>query len=252
MPGPSIHRFPRSRRFVVAVGRAARRRHPVYAMFEVDITDVRQRLHQEGISITSFVVATLGRAVAADPRLHAIRDLCGHLVEFDQVDVNCSIEATLEGRSFPLNHVIRDAGVRSPSDIDTEIHAVAADPRSSPTMGMAPAARWLAPLPVLVLSWLLGLVHRLPDTQRGLMGTVGVSSVGMFGQGGGWGIPFVVHTLDLLVGGMAERPGVSDGAVVPRIYLQITAAIDHDLVDGAPAARFLANLRRMLESGAVL
>lgn len=250
MPGFSIRRFPRSRRFVVDIGRAARRRHPIYALFEVDATDVLPRLREEGISVTSYVVATLGRAVAADPQIHAVRDLRNRIVEFDEVDINCSIEAEIEGRSFPLNHVIRDAGGRTAADIDAEIKRVAANPHSSPTMKMAPTARWMSRLPGFVLSRLLGLLHRLPATQKRMMGTVGVSSVGMFGKGGGWGIPFVVHTLDILVGGMVERPGFApDGRVMPRRYLQITAAVDHDVVDGAPVARFLAEFRGMMERG---
>lgn len=247
-----MRRFPRSRRFVVDIGRAAGRRHGVYALFEVDVTDVRPRLKEAGISITSFVVATLGRAVAADPRVHGVRDLLNRVVEFDEVDINCSIEAELEGRSFPMNHVIRDAGRRSAADIDAEIRRVAADPHASPTMAMAPTARWLSLLPGFVLSRLLGLLHRMPATQKRLMGTVGVSSVGMFGKGGGWGIPFVVQTLGILVGGMVDRPGFVDGNVVPRQFLQITAAVDHDLIDGAPMARFLAEFRRMMEAGEVV
>ena len=174
MPPSTSEPFPRTRRFIVDIGRAARRRHPVYALLEVDVTDVRPRLQEAGVSVTAYVVASVGRAVARD------------------------------GRTFPLNHVIRDAGGRSAADVDHEIHAVAADPGSSPTAGMAPTARWLSLLPGFALSRLLGLMHRLPDAQRRLAGTVGVSSVGMFGEGGGWGIPFLVHTLDLLVGGRKE------------------------------------------------
>ena len=252
MPPSTSEPFPRTRRFIVDIGRAARRRHPVYALLEVDVTDVRPRLQEAGVSVTAYVVASVGRAVARDRQIHAIRDLRNRLVSFEQVDVNCSIEAEIDGRSFPMNHVIRDAGGRSVADVDHEIHAVAADPGSSPTATMAPTARWLSLVPGFALSRLLGLMHRLPDAQRRLAGTVGVSSVGMFGEGGGWGIPFLVHTLDLLVGGMVERPGLVDGEVVPRTYLQLTAAIDHDVVDGAPAARFLAELRRIMEAGEAL
>jgi pyruvate/2-oxoglutarate dehydrogenase complex dihydrolipoamide acyltransferase (E2) component len=100
---------------------------------------------------------------------------------------------------------------------------------------------------------MLGAVRRLPDRQKALMGTVGVSSVGMYGRGGGVGLPFLVHTLDVLVGGLETRPGFDgDGAVVPREHLWIAVQADHDVVDGAPLARFVAELRDALESAAVL
>lgn len=100
---------------------------------------------------------------------------------------------------------------------------------------------------------MLGTLHRVPDLQRRLVGTVGLTSVGMFGQGGGLGLPFLVHTLDVLVGGLEERPAFDQhGAVVPRQLLSIALVADHDVVDGAPLARFVADLRDDLESGQAL
>ena len=76
------------------------------------------------------------------------------------------------------------------------------------------------------------------------MGTVGVSSVGMFGEGGGYGIGLPVHPVDLLIGGIT--------ASGDEQRLALTLGFDHDVVDGGPATRFAADFRSMLESGAVL
>ena len=79
------------------------------------------------------------------------------------------------------------------------------------------------------------------------------TSVGMFGSGGGWGIGFLpTHTLGLTVGGIVEKPGIYDGQVAAREYLHLTLAFDHDIVDGAPAARFAQKLVTLLETAAVL
>jgi pyruvate/2-oxoglutarate dehydrogenase complex dihydrolipoamide acyltransferase (E2) component len=40
--------------------------------------------------------------------------------------------------------------------------------------------------------------------------------------------------------------------VVPREFVDLTLSFDHDVVDGAPAARFAARLRELLESASVL
>ncbi|HKT37817.1 MAG TPA: 2-oxo acid dehydrogenase subunit E2, partial [Ktedonobacterales bacterium] len=40
-----------------------------------------------------------------------------------------------------------------------------------------------------------------------------------------------------------------DGHPVVREYLNLTISIDHDLVDGAPAARFTKRLKELIESG---
>jgi pyruvate/2-oxoglutarate dehydrogenase complex dihydrolipoamide acyltransferase (E2) component len=74
----------------------------------------------------------------------------------------------------------------------------------------------------------------------------------MFGEGGGWGIGTSVHTVQLLVGGIDEKPGVVDGRVEPRELLSVTLSFDHDVVDGAPAARFASRLQELVESGAGL
>ncbi len=78
---------------------------------------------------------------------------------------------------------------------------------------------------------------------------MGLSAVGMFGKGAGWGIPITEHTLDLTLGGIAEKPGVVDRQIAIREYLSITLSFDHDLIDGAPAARFTQRLKELIESG---
>jgi pyruvate/2-oxoglutarate dehydrogenase complex dihydrolipoamide acyltransferase (E2) component len=71
----------------------------------------------------------------------------------------------------------------------------------------------------------------------------------MFGKGAGWGIPINDHTLDLTLGGIAEKPGVVDGHIAIREYLSITLSFNHDLIDGAPAARFTERFIDLVESG---
>jgi pyruvate/2-oxoglutarate dehydrogenase complex dihydrolipoamide acyltransferase (E2) component len=43
-----------------------------------------------------------------------------------------------------------------------------------------------------------------------------------------------------------------DGRPEPRVTQSVTVTIDHDVVDGAPAARFGQTLIRLLEDGAGL
>jgi len=51
----------------------------------------------------------------------------------------------------------------------------------------------------------------------------------------------------LAVGAIEEKPAVVDGAVVPRPLMTVTLTCDHRVVDGAPAAEFLATLKAFLE-----
>ena len=57
------------------------------------------------------------------------------------------------------------------------------------------------------------------------------------------------YALCVSVGGITRKPGIVDGRIEPREYLSITATFDHDITDGAPAARFAQELNEYIESG---
>ena len=83
-----------------------------------------------------------------------------------------------------------------------------------------------------------------------MAGTVGITAVGMFGKGqGGWGLAPLTHGLNLIVGGISWKPAVVEGRIEPREILDLTVMYDHDVIDGAPAARFTQRLVELIESG---
>lgn len=59
-------------------------------------------------------------------------------------------------------------------------------------------------------------------------------------------------SLQVVVGGMTQRPRAVGGRVEVRDVLDLTVTIDHNVVDGAPAARFGAALCGLIETAAVL
>jgi pyruvate/2-oxoglutarate dehydrogenase complex dihydrolipoamide acyltransferase (E2) component len=48
---------------------------------------------------------------------------------------------------------------------------------------------------------------------------------------------------------MNEQPAIHDGTIQNREILHITVLIDHDVVDGVPAARFVEGLAKQMECG---
>ena len=48
--------------------------------------------------------------------------------------------------------------------------------------------------------------------------------------------------------GDVRQRGV-DGHIAIREYLCLTVSLDHDPIDGAPAARFVTRLKELIESG---
>ncbi|MCG3221848.1 MAG: 2-oxo acid dehydrogenase subunit E2, partial [Candidatus Heimdallarchaeota archaeon] len=52
----------------------------------------------------------------------------------------------------------------------------------------------------------------------------------------------------IIIGGISKKPRIFDGKVVNRDYLNLTIKIDHEMVDGAPATRFVVKLIDLIEN----
>ena len=242
--------FPWERQMIIEGGRIASKRHTVFGLIEVDVTESRKIIHEykertgESLSFTAFLVSCLGKAVDENKAVHAYRDWRNRLILFDDVDVNMVVEIEMEGRKITLPHFVRAANQRTTLDIHNNIRKVQIRPEKSREFG----AMWFARLPAFVRDIFYWFVFRNPFWLKKTFCTVGVTAVGMFGKGSGWAIPFGVHTLDVGVGGIAEKPGVVDGEITIREYLCLTLMFDHDMVDGAPATRFAARFKELIES----
>jgi pyruvate/2-oxoglutarate dehydrogenase complex dihydrolipoamide acyltransferase (E2) component len=248
--------FPRGRHDIVDSLEVGVHRHVVHALLELDVTRARQIIRDreavegEKISFTAFVVASLARALDADRRLQAYRDWRGRLVLFDDVDVVTLVESEVDAVAVP--HVIRAANRRTLREIHQEIRRIQAEPGASAQRSglLARLSPWV---PGLLRRLFLRALRRNPQWLKRSAGTVLVTAVGMFGSGAGWAVGIVpLHTLCLTVGGITRKPGIVDGRIEVREYLAVTASIDHDVVDGAPAARFARRLREIVEGADLL
>jgi hypothetical protein len=248
--GSTSRPFPSSRRLVTAAVRAGRRIVPMVGLFQVDLTAARAALVEvePPLSMTAYVVAGVARAAAKYPEVHAYRDWRGRLAQHQHVDVQVLIEVPTAQGPFGLVHVIRDADVRSVADMSAEIRRVAAEPSSTgngrllekvaPALGRLPGV-------YRVMYAVMGRSHRVHKA----IGTVQVSSLGMFAEGGGFAIaPPSLASLTVVVGGISSAPVEADGHLETVELLDLTVSIDHNIVDGAPATRFAAELRRCLQS----
>jgi pyruvate/2-oxoglutarate dehydrogenase complex dihydrolipoamide acyltransferase (E2) component len=84
------------------------------------------------------------------------------------------------------------------------------------------------------------------------IGTVQVTALGMFADGGGFAIaPPSLASLAVVVGGINPSPVEVDGHIERIELLDLTVSIDHNVVDGAPATRFAAEFRQILHRGRI-
>jgi hypothetical protein len=172
---------------------------------------------------------------------------------FDDVDVGVPVERTIGETRAPMGHVIRCANDKTYQKIHQEIRAVQTQ-AVPPNKGLALWLRFglLLPWPLsrLFIALLRAAIRYDPaGTIVAQGGTVGVTAVGMFGHSSGWALTPPIHLLGLVVGGIAHKPTVVDGRIEPREMLSLTVAFDHEVVDGAPAARFVRQRLELIESG---
>jgi pyruvate/2-oxoglutarate dehydrogenase complex dihydrolipoamide acyltransferase (E2) component len=227
---------------------------PMYGLMEVDVTKALRILgaSERPASLTAFVVASVARSAAAHPEVHAYRNWRGQLVTHRHVDVATMVEISTEQGPFGFPHVLQDADIRDVPDLTAELHRVKREPSASHN------GRWLqraGPLsvriPGVVPAMYAVMARSVALRQR--VGTVAVTAVGMFAGGAGFGLtPPTLMSLQVVVGGMSQRPRVVDGRILIRDILDLSLVIDHNVIDGAPATRFGADLRHIIEDAAAL
>jgi pyruvate dehydrogenase E2 component (dihydrolipoamide acetyltransferase) len=89
-----------------------------------------------------------------------------------------------------------------------------------------------------------------PDEFDG--GTITVSNLGAWGIESFDAIINPPQAAILSVGAAIEKPVVKDGQVVPGLRMNLGLSCDHRVVDGAVAASFLAEVRKLVEQPALM
>jgi len=223
----------------------------IHLVTEVDITAARKLIAEyrgrtgEGLSLTAYVVTCVARALADFPELNAFRS-GRHLVVLEDVTVSVAFELEIAGESVPEPIAIQAINRKCYREVHDELRA--AQNRTNEPIGSAMGTAWTRFIP----AFLLRMVTRLAYRDVGVWmqyGVVGVTSVGMFGSGPMWLVPLASSTITVSVGSIARRATLVDGAVQEREHLCLTLAFDHEVVDGAPAARFTSRFAEILSSG---
>jgi hypothetical protein len=234
-------------------------RHTIFGLLEVDVTVAREFIAEhkartgETLSFTGYLTYCLAQAVDEDKSVQAYRKGRNQLILFDDVNVGLMIEHKGGGKRALMGHVIRGANHKTYRQIHDEIRSVQSEP-VPPNRGIPNWFRSVMmlpqPLPKIFISLIGIFTGRDPKIAVSMAGTVSITAVGMFGKGhSGWGITFTPQTLALVVGGAAIKPAIIEGRVEPREILNLTMLFDHDIIDGAPAARFTSRLVELIESG---
>jgi pyruvate/2-oxoglutarate dehydrogenase complex dihydrolipoamide acyltransferase (E2) component len=233
-------------------------------LIELDVNKARKRIKQYEkktgikISFTGWIIKCVAHAVSENKKVHSYRWGRKKLITLENVHISTMIERTSkEGKKVPITYVIREAQNKSVFDITTEIRKVQereiiekdqfVEGTPKPMVKLYPF------VPKFVRKMIMRLLLRNPKFFINNAGTVSVTALGMFSQNlSGWAIPFGSNTLNLAIGGIKEKPVLEKEKVVNHEFLNVTVMINHKIVDGAPATRFVSRFAELVENASEL
>lgn len=199
----------------------------IYVTVEIDMAQamqLRRQINDSGaapvkVSVNDLVVKAAARALVTVPSVNSSYALGpdGQPGIVRQSAVNVSVAVALDdGLIAP---VVRDADKKSIGAIAAEIKDMA------------------------------GRAREGKIKQNELEGaTFQVTSLGMYGVVEFGSIITAPQGASLAVGAVRQAPVVREGQVVPGEIMNVTLSADHRIVDGAVAAQYLQELRRLLET----
>ncbi len=177
-----------------------------------------EQTHGNKYSINDFILKAVINAAQAVPQVNASFN-GDSIVQYAQIGVSVAV-AVDDGLVTP---VIKDAANKSMLRISQEVKDLAVRARDK---------------------------KLLPNEFDG--GTVTVSNLGAWGIESFDAIVNPPQAVILSVGAIVEKPVVKDGQIVPGMRMNIGVSCDHRVVDGAVGAKFINEVKKLVENPALM
>jgi pyruvate/2-oxoglutarate dehydrogenase complex dihydrolipoamide acyltransferase (E2) component len=243
-----------NRRMVAASASVTRGKNTIHCVAETDISEPRRLIKEhyeqtgEKISLTAYVVRCLARMIKNNPGLNSfIRGR--RLIILDDVTISVLIERDLPDEKVPEPTGIMKAHTKNTLQIQNEIRK--AQNNRGDKLGNLSGSAWIRFIPKFLLRTFVRIAERnIRMAKR--YGKVSVTAVGMFSRDAAWFIPHGTTTVLITVGGINRKTVEIEGNFISREHLCLTGSFDHNIVDGAPAARFMKQFTDLIKSGIIL
>jgi pyruvate/2-oxoglutarate dehydrogenase complex dihydrolipoamide acyltransferase (E2) component len=228
-------------------------KHYIKTLMELDITNARKAIKAfrnstgSELSFFSWMVKCIADSVDQNSAVHACRQGQNRVLIFDDVDVSVPIEREVQGKKMPMPYVIRRANGKQLIQIQAEINEaksrkieqgeqVLSKPISALLLRVFPS------LPKFVRAAFWRRFEKNPFIQKRIMGTVGITNVMIPSRTTAWALPISIQPVCFALGSITKRTVITYGESEIRDFLALTILFDHDVIDGAPAARFVSQL----------
>lgn len=243
-----------NRRAVIASATVTREKNAIHGFTEVDITVPRQLIKEhfertgEKLSLTAYIVACLAQVIKIHPELNSFIKGRRHII-LDDVTISVLIEREISGEKVPEPIGIKGAQEKTYYQIHNEIRE--AKKLQSDRLGSLSDQTWIRLIPGFLLRTFIRLADRNIYMAK-KYGKIAVSAVGMYIKEPVWFIPHGTATVLITVGSISKRVVEINGQFESREYLCLTASFDHNIVDGAPASRFMNEFIETIKSGKII
>jgi pyruvate dehydrogenase E2 component (dihydrolipoamide acetyltransferase) len=182
------------------------------------VNDQAEKTHGNKYSVNDFILKAVINAAQAVPAINA--SFAGdHIVKFNHVGLSVAV-AVEDGLVTP---VIKEAETKSLLAISKAVKDFAVRAKDKKLK---------------------------PDEFDG--GTITVSNLGAWGIDSFDAIVNPPQAAILSVGAAIEKPVVKNGQIVPGLRMNLGLSCDHRVVDGAVAAQFLSEVRKLIEQPALM
>lgn len=239
------------RRMVAVSASVTKDKNAIHCISEVDITKPRDLIKKhfektgEKLSLTAYIVACLSNVIKVYPQFNSF--IIGKkLILLDDITISVLIEREIDGEKVPEPIGIQKAQHKSYLQIHKEIRE--AKNQQTDKLGSLSGKKWITLIP----SFLLRLMIRIADKNTHMAkkyGKIAVTAVGMYSKEPIWFIPHGSATVLITIGSINKKVIELENQFVSREHLCVTVSFDHDIVDGAPATRFMNDLINEIKSG---
>jgi pyruvate/2-oxoglutarate dehydrogenase complex dihydrolipoamide acyltransferase (E2) component len=243
-----------NRRAVIASATVTKEKNAIHCITEVDITAprdlIKKHFEKTGVklSLTAYIVACLSNVIKDYPRFNSFTK-GRKLILLDDITISVLIEREIAGENVPEPIGIEQAQDKTYLQIHKEIRE--AKKQQADKLGSLSGQTWFSLIPSYFLKHFIRIADKNIHMAK-KYGKISVTAVGMYSKEPFWFIPHGTATVLITIGSIEKKVVELDNQFVSREHLCLTVSFDHDIIDGAPASRFMNQLLETIKSGQLI
>jgi len=254
-----IQKFPKSRIATIDICGIGKRKHHVIGLIEFDVSESRKKIREYNknssnkISFIAWIISVISYTIKKYETSSSYLKGKNTLMIFEDINVSVIVEKDINGHKVPIPLLIEKANEISIEAISMQINEAKNKKLSNNDIVLQKKTNRLERIyyffPGFIRRYAWKYLLRHPSLAFKKMGNVAITSIGMMGQIKGWFIPISVHPICFGLSSVIKKPIVIEDRIEIREILNMSVLLNHDVIDGAPMARFISDLSKNIEKG---